>query len=319
MTLAIPAALRPGDVVGVCAPAGRPPAERLRRGLDRLGERFTVRLGPVAEAALRGEPRTGPAFLAADDRARAAELDGLLADRDVRAVFAARGGYGVPRILPAIDPAPLVADPRPLVGFSDLTALLAWAAAHGVRGVHGPVLTQLGELPAADVAWLFRVLTDPSPLGRLPVALAGAMPGAGTVRGPLVPGNLTLFASLIGTPWQPSLAGAIVLLEEIDEPPYAIDRDLTHLGNAGALAGARAALVGDLTRCTDPPTPRAAGSDDPGPARAVVLERLAHYRIPTLTGLPVGHGAHNLALPFGAATTVNLADGEVVVEEPAVR
>ena len=99
-TAVIPAALRDGDVVGVCAPAGRPPAARLRKGLDRLAERFTLQLGAVAEAALLGEPPTAPPYLAADDRARAAELNTLLADRDVLAIFMARGGYGVTRILP---------------------------------------------------------------------------------------------------------------------------------------------------------------------------------------------------------------------------
>src|SRR5690349_20333403 len=98
----IPAALRDGDVIGVCAPAGRPPAERLKRGLDRLAERFSVRLGPLVKSALRGEPtpEPTPTYLAADDRARAGELAAMIADRDVRAIIMARGGYGAMRILP---------------------------------------------------------------------------------------------------------------------------------------------------------------------------------------------------------------------------
>jgi muramoyltetrapeptide carboxypeptidase len=315
---AIPAALRDGDVVGVCAPAGRPPVDRFRRGLDRLSERFELRLGPVAEAALRGDPRptASPAFLAADDRARAAELNALLADSDVRAVFAARGGYGVMRILPDLDPGPLVADPRPIVGFSDLTALLAWAELHGVRGVHGPVITQLGELPADDWAWLHRVLTSTAPIGRLPWTLGGAREGApAEVRGRLVPANLTLAAALVGTPWQLDTADAILVVEEVGEAPYAIDRDLTQLGLAGALDRVRAAIVGDLTRCVEPTV---GGDDDPAPARAVVLERLARWRIPTLTGAPVGHGQTNAALPFGAPAIVDLAEGVVEILAAAV-
>jgi muramoyltetrapeptide carboxypeptidase len=316
----LPAALRDGDVVGVCTPAGRPPADRLRRGLERLRERFEVRLGPVAQAALDGAPTSSPGapgFLAGSDRARAEELNGLLADPDVRAIFAGRGGYGVSRILPDLDPAPLVADPRPIVGFSDLTALLAWAELHGVRGVHGPVITQLGELPAADVAWLHRVLTDPTPLGALPWPLAGGRAGAPTVSGRLVAGNITLLACLVGTPWEVPLDDAVLLLEEVGEAPYAIDRDLTHLGLARALDRVRAAIVGDLTRCLSTPyTPGAV--DDPGPAYAVVAERLANWRIPVLTGVPVGHGERNAAVPFGAPTTVNLADGRVVIESGAV-
>jgi len=314
----IPAALRDGDIVGVCTPAGRPPAARFRRGLDRLRERFEVRLGPVAEAALRGDPSDAPPFLAADDRARAEELNALLADPDVRAIFAGRGGYGSTRILRDLDPGPLVADPRPIVGFSDLTAILAWAELHGVRSVHGPVITQLGELPADDVEWLYRVLTSTAPLGRLPWPLAGARAGAPAVRGRLVVGNLMMIARLVGTPWQIDTDDAIVAFEEVAEAPYAIDRELTQLGQARALERIGAALIGDLTRCTDPP--RAAGTpgDDPAPAHAVVAERLRRWRVPSLTGLPIGHGARNAALPYGARAVVDLAAGALEIEDAAV-
>jgi muramoyltetrapeptide carboxypeptidase len=313
----IPAALRDGDVIGVCAPAGRPPAARLRRGLDRLAERFTIKLGPVAAAALRDEPAPEPPFLAADDRARADEFNALLADRDVRAIIMARGGYGAMRILPALDPAPLVADPKPLIGFSDITAILAWAATAGVRGIHGPVVTQLGELPAEDVAWLYRVLTDRAPLGPLPWALTGAQPGAATVRGPLIVGNLMLLTRLIGTPWQVDTTGAVIVLEEVHEVPYAIDRELTQLGLAGALDRVAAAVVGDFVRCTDPPY--VAGMiDDPAAAIASVSERLARWRVPALFGAPLGHGARNRALPYGAAAVVDLSSGTLEVSDPAV-
>lgn len=313
----IPAALRDGDVIGVCAPAGRPPAERLKRGLDRLAERFSVRLGPLVESALRGEPtpEPTPAYLAADDRARAGELAAMIADRDVRAIIMARGGYGAMRILPELDPAPLVADPKPLVGFSDITAILAWAERAGVRGIHGPVVTQLGELPADDVAWLYRVLTDPAPLGVLPWSLTGARAGAPTARGRLIAANLTMLAALVGTPWQIDTAGSVLLIEEVEEPPYAIDRDLTQLGLAGALDPIRAAIVGDLVRCVRKP---GVNPDDPAQATATIAERLARWRIPALACAPIGHGARNAAVPYGAATVVDLAAGTVELSEPAV-
>jgi muramoyltetrapeptide carboxypeptidase len=319
MTAVIPAALRDGDVIGVCAPAGLPQAARLRAGLARLAERYTVRLGKVVEAALRGEHGAAPPYLAADDEARAAEWNAMAADRDVRAIVLARGGYGVMRILAQLDPAPLVADPRPIVGFSDATALLAWAEHHGVRGVHGPVVTQLGELPADDVAWFHRVLTSPTPLGRVPVPLAGARPGTSALvaRGRLVGGNLTLIARLVGTPWQIDLAGAIALIEEVGEAPYELDRDLTHLGLAGQLDTLRGAVIGDLTRCT--PEPHVAGTpDDPAPALAAVQDRLARWRVPFLTGLPVGHGARNLALPYGGQVALDFAQGTMDVLDAAV-
>ena len=319
----IPAALRDGDVIGVCAPAGLPQPARLQAGLARLAERFTVRLGKVAEAALRGERSAAPPYLAGDDAARAAEWNAMLADRDVRAIICARGGYGSMRILGDLDPAPLVADPRPIIGFSDATALLAWAEHHGVRGVHGPVVTQLGELPADDVAWFHRVLTSTAPLGRVPAPLAAARPGTSTVvvRGRLVGGNLTLIGRLVGTPWQIDLDGAIALIEEVGEAPYELDRDLTHLGLAGQLERVRGAVIGDLTRCTPEPHVAGAGTgtvDDPAPALAAVRDRLARWRIPFVTGLPVGHGARNLALPYGANVAVDFAQGTLDVLDAAV-
>ena len=311
----VPAALRDGDLIGVCAPAGRPPAARLQRGLDRLRERFALRLGPVVEAALRGDPPFDPMFLAADDQVRADELNALLADRDVRAIIMARGGYGLMRILPLLDPAPLVADPRPIIGFSDVPALLSWALRHGVRGVHGPVVTQLGELPPDDVAWLYRLLTDRSPPGRVPwpVTPFGDLPPR-PVRAPVIGGNLTMLSHLVGTPWPVPLEGAALLIEEVEEEPYALDRDLTQLGLAHQLAGVACALVGDLTRCL----PRNNAAGDPEAARRVVIERLMHHGVCGVAGLPIGHGDRNMALPFGGACEIDLGAATIDLVEAAV-
>jgi muramoyltetrapeptide carboxypeptidase len=305
----MPPAVRPGDRIAVVAPAAPIEPDRLRAGLARLGGTFRVVL---ADDVTR---RTG--FLAGSDARRAAELDAALRDPDVRAILMARGGYGISRLLPLLDPAALRADPKPIVGFSDGTALLAWAARAGVRGIHGPVIRQLTELPDEDVAALIRALTDPAPAGRLAGGLASVgAPWPAPRQGRLVGGNLTLLAHLIGTPWQVDAAGAVVLLEEVGEEPYRIDRDLTQLGHAGALAGAAAVLLGGLTRCGDP-VPAAGAPDDDRAARAVVDERLRHLGLPGRAGAPVGHGARNLAVPWGArvalddAGTVEILDGAV--------
>jgi muramoyltetrapeptide carboxypeptidase len=248
----------------------------------------------------------------------------------VRAVIMARGGYGVTRMLADVDPALVRRDPKPVIGFSDGTPLLAFVAAAGVRPIHGPVVAQLGELPADDVRHLVRLLTDPAPLGRLPWPLRaigaaraarheaahGAQAGEPIVA-PLVAANLKMLAHTVGTPWALSARGCALLIEEIGEKPYAIDRDLTQLELAGLLRGARCVVIGDLTRCTDPPhVPGTA--DDPGPALAAVDERLRRFGLPGLAGAPVGHGARNVALPFGGraaldplAGTLDLLDGAV--------
>ncbi len=306
-----PPALRPGDLIGVCAPAGPVNPERFAIGLALLERHFRVRVPAGLDA------RAG--YLAGSDQRRAAELNALLTDRDVRAIICARGGYGVTRMLAAVDPAPLIADPRPIVGFSDVTAILAWAAAAGVAAIHGPMVSQLGDLPDHDLAWLVRLLTDPRPPGRLPWTLTpiGAPAPAAPVTAPLVVGNLTMFAHLIGSPWQLDASGAIVVTEEVTEKPYAIDRYLTQLQHAGVLSGCRGVVLGDLSRCTDPPI--AAGApDDPVAAIATVVERLAAFGLPGLAGAPLGHGAHNVALPFGGRATIDFAAGTIDLLDAAV-
>src|SRR5206468_6888430 len=140
-----------------------------------------------------------PSYLAASDDQRADELAAMLADPDVRAIVMARGGYGLMRILDRLDPSVLQRDPKPIVGFSDGTALLAWAHAAGVRGIHGPMVVQLGDLGDADVAHLIALLTEPRAPGVRPWSLASH--GKCTDRGPLVAGNLTMWSLLVATPW----------------------------------------------------------------------------------------------------------------------
>ena len=212
------------------------------------------------------------------------------------------------RILPRIDPALLRADPKPIVGFSDATALLAWAHAAGVRGIHGPMVGQLGDLPDADIAQLIALLTEPRAPGRRPWQLAAH--GKGVYRGPLIAGNLTMFSVSIGTPWPLPLAHAILLIEEIAERPYELDRYLTQLSLAGELAKPVAAIVGDLTDCGDPKYP-----DSP---LDTVLERLHFAGTPAAVGAPVGHGKRNEALPFGALSVLDLDNAMFEITEPAV-
>ncbi len=194
------------------------PEERLRAGIRLLEGRYRVRWD--ADGVLSRE-----GFLAGDDDRRAAELDRQLRDPDVRAIFVARGGYGAMRILERLDPALLRADPKWIVGFSDATALLGWALARAnVCGMHGPVVTQLGELPAGDADALFATLENPAAAPSLGSLRPIGAVGDGPIEGPLVGGNLALVAHLAGTPFLPSLDGAVLLLEDVGERPYAVDR-----------------------------------------------------------------------------------------------
>src|SRR5262249_31950361 len=153
--------------------------------------------------------------------------------------------------------------------------------AAGVRGVHGPMVAKMGDLPDSDIAQLISLLTDPTPPGRRPWTLTAH--GKGSYRGPLIPGNLTLFSALLATPGPLPLGHAIPLLEAGGERPSELDRYLTQLLLAGELAKPVAAIVGDLTRCQDdnPPT----GTPDPPDAPlAAVLERLHAAGTPVAVG-----------------------------------
>ena len=287
------------------APASPVPADRLQAGLAAAGDRYRLEVPDDIGRA------TG--YLAGSDEERAAELNRCLRDPDVRGIWLARGGYGIMRLLPLLDADALRADPKPIIGFSDATALLGWAlAAAGVRGIHGPVVVQLGKLPPEDARWLFEVLegraVGPLATGLRPV---GA-PGGGRVEGPLIGGNLIMLGHLVHTALFPAFTGAIAFIEEVDEKPYSIDRCLTGLELAGALDRIAGALVGDFTGCVDPKYP----APD---ALEVVHQRLRAWSIAGLGGAPIGHGLENRAIPFGGLCALDLDRGVAELLEPAVQ
>jgi muramoyltetrapeptide carboxypeptidase len=296
-----------GQTLGIVAPAGPVNGERLRRGLGRLGDTFKLK---IADNVVGDRAPDLPSYLSATDDIRAADFNAMLRDPDVRGILLARGGYGIQRILPKLDVDALRADPKPIVGFSDATALLAWAYAAGVRGIHGPMAIQLAHLPDSDVDGLVTMLTEARAAGLRPWTLTAH--GKGRYRGPLIAGNLTLFSLTVGTPWPLPLRGAIALIEEVGERPYEIDRYLTQLSLTGELAKLSAVVVGDFTRCAEE-------NDPPGAALTTVLERLHSAGTPVAVGAPVGHGDRNEPLPFGADTVLDLDAGTLEIVEPAVQ
>ena len=298
-----PPRLHPGDVVRVVAPSGPVPRDAFESGLHVLRARYEVRFDEGLFA------REG--FLAGPDERRLDELRAALADPAARAVVMARGGYGLLRLLPFLDPAALAAAPRALVGFSDGTALLAFAARAGVAAIHGPVVTQLGSLPATDQQALFQLLENPAP-GVLLAGLDELIPGR--VQGPLLGGNLEVFSRLLGTPFLPDLTGAILFIEDSGERPYRLDRLITHLDLAGVWSTVSAVVVGDFAGCTEPAVLR-----EGSPAAAEVLvDRLARLPIPVVVGAQVGHGSRNLALPYGCLAELDTRSGTLVALEGAV-
>lgn len=296
-------ALRPGDTVALFSPsshAGQQPpeyAEAARTQLERLG------LQPLP---LPEEPPRH-LYLAGTDAQRAEAFQRLYGDPEVKALFATRGGYGAARMLPLLDAAAIAAaPPKPVVGMSDVVALFAYLQrVAGVGAIHGPCLAAPSHQESPHVeenlAALAGLLFEPRARPSLPCGVLHLPPGTPPrVQGPLVGGCLSVLAGLQGTPWAPDTRGAVLFLEDTDEPPYRIDRYLTQFRLAGGLDGVRAVVFGHLRNCDGRP---------PGLLARVLRDLFADAPFPVLTGLQAGHGALNLALPLGAEVAVDLGEG----------
>jgi muramoyltetrapeptide carboxypeptidase len=297
-----PHPLKPGDRVAVVAPAGPLDRDNLEAGLRILGERYEV----AWDAGLLSRSR----YLAGDDGRRGAELAAALADPRVRGVVAARGGYGSMRILAGVWPGtrPSVDGPgKMLVGFSDITALHAALQTAGRVSVHGPVVTQLGTQPSSVVERFFAILEDDT---TPPAPVLGTPMLGGVVEGPLLGGNLSVLTRLIGTPWLPDLTGAVLLLEDVGERPYRIDRMWTHLRLAGVFERVVGLALGDFTDCEDP--------DGGYTLRDVLYGLVGETGLPSVGFLPIGHDAINVPVALGTRVRVDGGTGTLSFLEPAV-
>jgi muramoyltetrapeptide carboxypeptidase len=294
-------AIRPGATVGIAAPAGVVDPDRLD-----AGEEMLRRLGfePMRRADL--VERKG--YLAGDDARRAAELMELVRDPDVDAIVCARGGYGSSRILDRLDAAEFRAARKPLVGYSDITTLLLWQRkAAGLMGIHGPMLERSEPLASEVTTSLVRALTGTGP----PTRLTGQSLAGGWAEGRLTGGSLSLTVASLGTPWEIDTRGAILMLEDIGEPPYRLDRLLQQLHWAGKLDEVAGVGVGSTCRCDDDRYPDL-------DAAAVLQAALGPLGVPVVTGLPFGHDAINLSWPHGGRAAIDGDRGEIELLESAV-
>lgn len=296
-----PRALRPGATLGVAAPGGPVEPQVVEAGaalFEKAGFRTFWREDLFER---RG-------YLAGDDERRIDELLQLWADPAIDAIVCARGGYGCDRILHRLDPGAASEAAKPLVGYSDITALLLWQQrCAGLAGFHGPMLERGADLASDALDLLVEQLTGDV---RLPLVLPGEVVVPGVADGPLVGGSLTLAAASLGTIWEIDTDGAILLLEEVNERPYRIDRMLQQLRGAGKLAGIVGLGFGDLSSCAD---------DRYGSTAAAVVAELAEsLGVPCLSDLPFGHVPSNLAWPVGGRATLDAENGELRILERGV-
>ena len=306
--------LQAGDRVALCSPSshqGRAPADALSRA------RTILQSWGLRPDALAAERRH--LYLAGTDAERAEEFQRLYLAPDVRALFCTRGGYGSARILPYLDRERIAAAPaKPVIGFSDVTALFAWLHwAAGVGALHGPCLAAPSALSSpeaeANLEALRRALFEPEPRPDYAVRLIHRPPADGTGRGlapvgRLVGGCLAVLVTTLGTPWALDTRDAVLFVEDTDEAPYRIDRMLTHLRQAGRFEGLRALVFGHLRRCD---------SDPPGLLEEMLRDLFRTAPFPVAMGVPAGHGDRNLPLPLGRLARLDCEDGAPVVSAQA--
>lgn len=311
-----PQRLRPGDTVGLIEPAGFTDDAF---DLDLVRETI-VAMGLKPKPARHLAERHG--YLAGSDSDRAADVNAMFADPEVKAVFAVRGGWGCARILPLLDFTKIRANPKLLIGFSDITALhLAFAARAGFTTIHGPNASASWSRASWDafraVAFDAATPTFANPVGtedRL-VQRVGRIRtfGGGKASGRLLGGNLTVLSTLMGTPWMPDFDGAILFLEDVDEAEYRIDRMLTQLSLAGVLKKVAGVVFGQCTGCRNP-SPSFGGFT----LSEVLQQHLEPLGIPAFQGAQFGHVANQISLPVGIRAEIDADAGTIRLLESAV-
>lgn len=300
------ARLRPGARVAVVAPSGPVPEERLRAGLDILRG---WDLDPVvAPHVLDAHPTLG--YLAGADRARARDLTDAWCDPSVSAVICARGGYGVQRMVDLVDwPAIKAAGPKVFVGYSDVTALHeAFAVRAGLATLHGPMVAAATFLSDPRTQESLRAtLFEPETV--LTLGLETARPLVpGRARGVTLGGCVSLLAADVGTPYgRASARGGLLLLEDVGEEPYRLDRILTQLLRSGWLDGVAGVGLGSWEEC--------------GPyedVRAVLVDRLGGLGIPVVEELGFGHSGTALTVPLGVPAVLDAETCALTLDVPAL-
>lgn len=293
-----PLPLRPRDTVHIVAPAGPFDPPTFEKGLGVLGQRYS----PIHQPDMYESWR----YLAGPDARRTSELSRALTDSNARAIFCARGGYGVMRLLPSLPLKDMA--PTALVGFSDITALHLPLQGLGRVTIHGPVVTHLGTQPPEVQEYLFRLLESSEP----PPPLQGTdtyVPGV--AEGRLLGGNLSVLSRLLGTPYMPPLDGAILLLEDVGEKPYRLDRIWTHLMLAGVFDKLAGIVLGQFTDCELKGAPYSS---------ADVLRSLAEeVGVPCAAGFPIGHDIPNYPVALGTQVRLDASAARLTFLEGAVQ
>lgn len=308
-----PRSLRKGDTIGIVSPASPPSStEKIFKGaeyFERIG--YKVKFGKNVEKVY--------GYLAGTDQQRADDINEMFADKSVHAIFAVRGGYGTPRILPLLNYSVIKKNPKVLVGYSDLTALqLALFKKTGLVTFSGPMagVEMFKGIDPFTEEHFWRSVTSSKKIGPVynPDRQKYSLISNGKASGTLLGGNLSLIVALAGSRYLPSFKNSILFIEEIEEETYRFDRMLNHLRLANILHDTNGVILGELT---DVKT-----SDTTKPfltVEQVVNDFLSGLKKPVVSGLVYGHISKKLTIPIGIRATLDATNGIFTFEESGVR
>lgn len=281
-----PVCLSEGDTIGIAAPAGPFDQQKFNQGLEVIkGMGFKVL---VPEGLDRKNH-----YLAGDDAHRAQIFNRLVRDESVKAILCARGGFGVIRILGQLDLDAIRTNPKIVMGFSDITILLLFLhQTCRLVTFHGPMVTTLADADEKTKASLYKTLHSARRLKivpREPLTLR-----SGVAKGPVIGGNLATLCHLVGTPYAPELKGCILVLEDVNEAPYKIDRMLIQMKLAGWFENLAGLVLGDFS-----------DSGQTDSIHPIFQSIFSDVNIPILSGFDIGHGKCNITLPIGLTATLD--------------
>ena len=293
-----PPSLKQGDTIGIVAPAGPFDPDKFMKGkavLESMGFQ-TIFDDSIFQ-------KNG--FLAGTDFQRADQVNHLFADPSVQAIICARGGYGSMRILSLLDFETIQENPKIFLGFSDISVLLSVLYDQcGLVTFHGPLVTTLAKATEKTIMAMKTALVSDAPLELVPEI--GTVIKAGVCSGLMAGGNLTTLCHLVGTPFAPNFKGKILLLEDVGEMPYRIDRMLTQMKLAGCFDDMAGMILGAFKEC--------------GQLNEIVdifNSIFEDTNIPILAGFDIGHGIHNLTIPMGMGAKLDTDKKQLLFHEPA--
>jgi len=275
----LPRFLKPGDKIMLVAPARFASSELIEESATLLRD---AGFNPVMPDGLDARENQ----FGGSDSHRAEVINSAFRDTTIRAVFALRGGYGCGRLLPLLDSTAFLADPTWIIGFSDITAIHAWANNLGIASLHGPVASTVP-------------ITSPEDVGLVWSTLKGSAPFKPTTT--IVGGNLSVLYSLLGTPYFPNLDNSLLLLEDVDEYLYHLDRMFLAFRLAGVFEKAGGLIIGSFTDIKDNTISHGQSSDNPfGRTLDEIITDQVPKDYPVKLNNPMGHGERNFPVILGA-------------------